>query len=399
VVDYTYVPPVMLTAFQLSGVRIEPGRHSPLARSVTYGDDLTLSHAQNIFAIEFSALSFRSPSTNRYRYRLEGLQPEWNEVGSDRRLVSYTTLPSGTYRFRVQAATSRGPWNEPGVALRIEILPPWWNTWWFRSMYVTGFLLLLCAAYDYRLRQVARQFNMRLEARVGERTRIARELHDSLLQGFQGLMFRLQAVRDLLPERATEAMRALDTALDRGDEAITEGREAVQGLRSSALVEIDLIQSLTALGAELSPGKGHSSPTFAVLVEGTPRVLDPLLRDDVYRIAREALRNAFNHAMAQKIEAELTYSDALLCLRIRDDGHGIDPTIRARGTRAGHWGLPGMRERARDFGGTLEVWSERGAGTEVELRVPAAVAYSPSSIYSTWWFLRKKGEPAHGRQG
>ena len=397
VVDNTYVPPVVLTAFQLSGVPVEPGNRSPLKRSISYADGLTLSYEQNVFAIEFSALSFRSAETNRYRYKLEKLQSEWQEVGSDRRLVSYTTLPPGVYQFRVQAATSRSPWNEPGTTLHIEILPPWWNTWWFRATYATLFLLLLFAAYDYRLRQIARQFNMRLEERVGERTRIARELHDSLLQGFQGLMFRLQAVRDLLPQRPTEAMRALDGALDRGDEAITEGREAVQDLRSSALVGTDLVQSLAALGAELAPGEGPSA-TFAVLVEGTPRALDPVLRDEVYRIAREALRNAFQHAKAHKIEAEVTYGDSVLCLRIRDDGNGIDPTIRVRGSRAGHWGLAGMRERATSFGGQLDVWSEGGAGTEIELRVPATVAYSPCSIHANSWFFRKKREPVHGRQ-
>jgi signal transduction histidine kinase len=260
------------------------------------------------------------------------------------------------------------------------------------------FLLLLCAAYDYRLRQIARRFNIRLEERVGERTRIARELHDSLLQGLQGLMFRLQGVRNLLPERATEAMRALDSALDRGDEAMTEGREAVQDLRSSALAGTDLVQSLAALGAELAPGEGHASPTFAVLVEGAPRALDPVLRDEVYRIAREALRNAVSHAHAHRIEAEVTYGESLLCVRIRDDGGGIDPTIRDQGKRAGHFGLLGMRERARSFGGQLDIWSERGAGTEVELKVPATVAYSGSSITATSWLRRKTREPIHGRQ-
>ena len=228
VVDNTYLPPVVLTAFQVSGTRTS----SPIAGSITSADRVTLSHEQDVFAIEFSALSFRSPATNRYRYMLEGLDQQWHEVGSDRRLVSYTTLPPNVYRFRVQAATSRGPWSEPGKTLSIEILPPWWSTWWFRTMYGAAFLLAVFAAYDYRLRRIAQQYNMRLEERVGERTRIARELHDSLLQGFQGLMFRLQAVRNLLPGRPTDAMVALDSALDRGDEAIAEGRDAVHDLRS-----------------------------------------------------------------------------------------------------------------------------------------------------------------------
>jgi ligand-binding sensor domain-containing protein/signal transduction histidine kinase len=397
IVDRSDAPPVVLTDFRLSGNPVAIGDR-PLKRAISYTRDLTLSHEQSIFSLTFAALSYSNPPTNRYRYTLDGLDRSWNQVGSDKRLATYTTLPAGTYTFRLQGATSNGTWSEPGVALRIEILPPWWNTWWFRAMYTTVLLLLLFAAYDYRLRQIARQFHMRLEERVGERTRIARELHDSLLQGFQGLMFRLQAVRDLLPERPTEAMRALDGALDRGDEAMTEGREAVQDLRFSALVGTDLVQSLAALGAELAHGEGDPSPTFAVIVEGAPRVLDPVLRDEVYRIAREALRNAVHHAQAHKIEAEVTFGDSLLRLRVRDDGNGIDPTIRDQGKRAGHFGLLGMGERARSFGGQLDVWSEHGAGTEVELRIPATVAYSVSSTHATSWFFRRKSEAIHGRQ-
>jgi len=390
VVDDTYIPAVVLTDFQVSG----NDTNSPLGRSITSAESVTLSQRQNRFAIEFSALSFRSPATNRYRYMLEGLDQNWHEAGSDRRLVSYTTLPAGVYRFRVQAATSRGPWGEPGTALRIEVLPPWWNTWWLRTTYGALTLLAMYVAYHYRLRILARQFNMRLEERVGERTRIARDLHDSLLQGFQGLMFRLQAVRNMLPAHPTEAMHALDSALDRGDKAIAEGRDAVEDLRSAPLVGTDLIQSLATLGEQLTPD-GGPAPAFAVLVEGKPRALNPTLRDEIYRIAREALRNAFNHANAGRIEAEVSFGDASLSLRVRDDGSGIDAAVRATGTRAGHWGLTGMRERAKSFGGRLEVWSDQGAGTEVELRVPAHVAYR--SVRTRRWldFLRHKREPSH----
>jgi signal transduction histidine kinase len=222
-------------------------------------------------------------------------------------------------------------------------------------------------------------------------------LHDSLLQGFQGLMFRLQAVRDLLPTRAADAIHVLDTALDRADHAIAEGRLAVEDLRGLPAASNDLVETLTALRVELDPSDGReSAPTFRVLAEGGPQPLDPIIRDQIYRIAREALRNAFRHADADHIEAEINYGDAEFRLRIRDDGHGIDPKILDRGGRDLHWGLPGMRERARGFGGRLDVWSEHRAGTEVELSVPASIAYSRSSTPRrfSWWNKTHEHKPS-----
>jgi signal transduction histidine kinase len=249
------------------------------------------------------------------------------------------------------------------------------------------------------LHQLTIQFNVRLEERVSERTRIARELHDSLLQGFQGLMFRLQAVRNLLPGRPSEAVQELDTALERGDKAIAEGRDTVSDLRQSIVGESDIAQALAALAEELAPQSGHGSvPGVRVLVEGEQQELNPMVRDEIYRIAREALRNAFRHAKAKKIEAEIMYGDSEFLLHVRDDGNGIDPHITNQGARAGHWGVPGMRERAKSFGGKLEVWSEVGAGTEVELTVPGAIAYGKSEARRRFWLWRKKIGESDGQQ-
>ena len=157
VTDNRYVPPVVLTDFRLSGAPVEVGAGSPLEKSITYTHALTLSHQQNMFSLEFSALSYLNPATNRYRYKLEGLDSKWHEVGSEHRLVNYTTLPVGTYVFRVQGATSQGPWSEPGVELRIKILPPWWRTWWFRGLGIAAFLSALGILYQIRIRQVRRQ--------------------------------------------------------------------------------------------------------------------------------------------------------------------------------------------------------------------------------------------------
>jgi ligand-binding sensor domain-containing protein/signal transduction histidine kinase len=385
----SYVPPVVLTAFDLFGgpVSVAPG--SPLKRVIGFTNDLILAHDQHSFSFQFSALSFRNPSTNRYRYMLEGLDQSWHEVGSGERVASYTTLPPGAYRFHVQAATARGPWSEPGRKVDVTIQPAWWSTWWFRGLIAMLLIAAAAALYLLRVGQISRQFLIRLEERVSERTRIARELHDSLLQGFQGLMFRLQAVRQLLPERPGDAAKFLDSAMQVGDQAIGEGRDAVQNLRSSTFEDGDLATVLGALGAELAVGmEPRAMPDYRVMIEGTPRELSPDVRDDIYRIAREAVRNAYQHANARHIETEVTFGDTDLSVRVRDDGIGVDSMIHARGQRAGHWGLPGMRERSESIGGRLKIWSERNAGTEVELRISAAIAYAEPPISTFSWIRR-----------
>jgi signal transduction histidine kinase/ligand-binding sensor domain-containing protein len=347
--------------------------------------------------IDYTALSLVVPEKIRFRYKLEGRDSDWQDAGN-RRQAFYSDLPPRNYRFRVMACNNSGVWNETGAFLDFSVAPAYYQTTWFRLSCVAAFLGLLWALYQFRLRQIAREFNAGLEARVNERTRIARELHDSLLQGFQGLMFHLQAVRDLLPGRPTEAMRTLDIALERGDKAILEGRETVTDLRDSPLGDTEISHALTALVEEIAAQSSNGGiPCVRVLVEGKPRDLDPMLRDEIYRIAREALRNAFHHAKAQKIETEITYSPLQFLLRVRDDGSGIDPEVANHGARAGHWGLPGMRERAKSFGGQLEVWSESSAGTEVQLTIPAIIAYG-SNPRPRWWFWRKKIRGTNGQQ-
>src|SRR5882672_6231269 len=350
-------------------------------------------------AIDYTALSLVVPEKVHFRYKLEGQDTDWREVVNNRQ-VQYTNLRPRNYRFRVMACNNSGVWNEAGGFLDFSVAPAYYQTSWFRLSCVAAFLALLWALYQLRLRQVAREFNAGLEARVNERTRIARELHDSLLQGVQGLMFRLQAVRDMLPGRApAEAIEALDIALERGDKAIAEGRDTVSDLREPIMGDSDIAQALTALGEELALQSGNGLvPCVRVLLEGKRRELNPILRDEIYRIAREALRNAFRHARAQKIEAEITYSDSEFLLHVRDDGGGIDPEVANQGARAGHWGLPGMRERAKSFGGKLEVWSEHGAGTEIELSVPGAIAYGKSEPHRRFWLWRKKIGESDGQQ-
>jgi signal transduction histidine kinase len=184
----------------------------------------------------------------------------------------------------------------------------------------------LSVLFILRLRQigvqVCRELEQRFNARVEERTQFARDLHDSLLQEFQGLMFRLQAVRQLLPARGSEAAVLLDTALDAGDKAMAEGRDALRDLREPSLIQGDMSETLAALGKEFSDTCAAQCPSYGVFVEGKPQPLDPLVRDEVYRIAREAIGKAFKYAGAGKIEAELVYGSAQFCIRVRHDGVG-----------------------------------------------------------------------------
>jgi signal transduction histidine kinase len=253
------------------------------------------------------------------------------------------------------------------------------RTLWFPLLCVLGAAALLASSLCSRLHPKSRRLRRCLEerfiARAEERARIAREVHDSLLQGVQGLIFRLQAVRQLLPEQPLEAITILDAALERGDQAIADGRRAVRDLRESPLSRNGLVETLMALGDEFAGNSSEAKPRYEVRIQGNAVLLEPWIRDEVYRVAREAIRNAFRHARATRIEAELAFGVSQLSVHIRDDGVGIDARILALGRREDHWGLPGMRERAVSFGGALDVRSERGAGTEVELRVPGKIAY------------------------
>jgi ligand-binding sensor domain-containing protein/signal transduction histidine kinase len=387
VVDSAFVPPVVLTDFRLFNDPVPVGGRSPLKKSIAYTDSLTLSHAQNIFTLEFSALSFASPTRSRYRYRLEGLETHWNEAAATHRVVTYTTLPAAEYHFHVQSKDNRGGWSEPGLTVRIRVLPAWWNTWQFRTVWITSLILLTWLVYQFRVRQHQQEFNMRLEGRVDERLRVARDLHDTLLQSFQGLIPVFQTARNLLPGQSDRAAEVLDEGLHDAAEAIVEGRNAIQNLRAKPSLDPDLGSLLNAAGKELaqSPEAEGSAPAFRVVVEGSRLPLAPLLQDEIYRIGREMLRNAFRHAHAARIEAEIRYERDMFRLRIRDDGKGMDSTVLKEGARHGHWGLPGMHERAKAMGGRLKIWSEPGAGTEAELTVPARIAYAKFSTSNGWW--------------
>ncbi len=343
--------------------------------------------------IDHDVLSLTSPEKNRSRYRLSGFDQEWHDVGARRQAV-YMNLNPGTYSFQVIAANNDGIWNETGASLSLVILPAWYQTIWFRVTCVVAFGLLLWMLYQLRLRQLEREYSARMEERVGERTRIARELHDTLLQSLHGLMFQFQAARNMLPRSPQDAGETLDEAIAETDQAIAESRDAIHDLRSQPVAEKYLAQSLEEAGNELRVlhTADQKLPTFRVIVEGEPRALTPMFQDEVYRIALEVMRNAFRHAGASQIEAEIRYDKNHFRLRLRDDGKGIDPEVFEQSRRPGHWGLPGVRERAQRIGSKLEFWSQAGAGTEVELTVPAAIAYEIPRDGSRFKLFRKNGK-------
>ena len=381
----TVVPPVSVNAIVAD------------RKNYSAQEGLSLLPLTRDLEIDYTALSFVVPQKVLFRHMLEGHDGSWQEAGT-RRQAFYNDLRPGHYRFHVIACNNDGVWNEAGAFLDFSILPAYYQTTWFRVACAGLFLSLLWALYQLRLQQLHRQFNIGLEARVNERTRIARELHDTLLQSFHGLLLRFQAASNLLPTRPDEAKKKLDNAIDQASQAMAEGRGAVQGLRSSTPVTNDLAVAIRTLGEELAAGEIHQkSPSFDVAVEGAPRELHPIVRDEVYRIAAEALRNGFRHAQANRIEVELRYDVHRFRLRIRDDGKGIDAQLLGAEGRKGHWGLHGMRERARLMGGNLELWSSVQSGTEVDLTIPASSAYDiQNSRYDiqnsrrSSWFSRKR---------
>lgn len=248
--------------------------------------------------------------------------------------------------------------------------PPWWRTWWFRLSLALLGVVALVALYRWRVHELRTQLTLRFEERLAERTRIAQDLHDTLLQGFLSASMQLHVANNLLTDDSP-AKPLIGRVMQLMGQVIDEGRDAVRGLRSSSGNADDLETAFSQAGQEFANEKVKDC---RVIVEGTPKQLHPIIRDEAYRIGREALANAFRHSQANKIEIELEYSSKQLRILVRDDGTGIDPDVLQSG-RDGHWGLAGMRERAESIGARLKVWSRANAGTEVELTIPSQVAF------------------------
>jgi signal transduction histidine kinase/ligand-binding sensor domain-containing protein len=372
IVRNTVAPPVLIESVIANGRR--------------YDDStiLRLPPRTANLQITYTATSLTIPERVRFRYKLEGQDKEWQDAGT-RREAFYTNLDPGSYQFRVIACNNDGVWNESGSTLHLVVLPAFWQTVWFRVLCIIALAGCLWLLYLLRLKQATAQVQQRLGVRLEERVRIARELHDTLLQGFQGLVLRFDAVMKTIPE-GHPARNLMESVLDRADEVLLEGRERVRDLRHDETSPSELPDMLAAYGKELA--RGHAI-RFTLSVIGTQRPLDPMVGDEVYRIGQEALTNAFRHSQSEKIELEITYERSRLQLRVRDDGIGIDHDVLHRG-RDGHWGLVGMRERTQKIGGQLKIWSQEAAGTEIELTIPAAIAYPLSGNGFRWHWIKSR---------
>jgi signal transduction histidine kinase/streptogramin lyase len=356
---------------------------------IASGGDIRVPAGRHRLTFRYAGVNVSNPEGVRYRYRLDNVDSAWSEPTALRE-VDYTNVPPGRFRFKVMARNAGRRWSGQETTMTFDVEPAYWQTRWFQVVSLAALVLLAWGLYRLRLRQMTARMDLRYHERLAERTRIARELHDTLLQSFHGLLLRFQAVSNLLPTRPEEAKQRLDSAMDQAAQAITESRDAVHELRLSAVVNNDLTLAISALAKELAADQtGGDCPNVRVQVEGTPRDLHPILRDEVYRIAAEALRNACRHSEARRIEVEIRYDEEHLRLRVRDDGKGINPNVLDGDRPLGHWGLRGMRERAKLVNGKLDVWSKLDSGTEVELNVPASVAYGTSPA-PRWSVFSKK---------
>ncbi|MRW92496.1 hypothetical protein GJ699_21080 [Duganella sp. FT80W] len=327
-------------------------------------------HTTNI-ELDFTAAALSIPERVRFRFRLVGLDKDWRDAGS-RRAAFYTNLDPGNYHFEVMAANEDGVWSSTPGSLDFRVEPAFMQTVWFKLLCVALALSLIALWYWWRMTLMTRRVAERLGERLRERERIARTLHDSFLQSVQALMMQFDLIRYSLS--ATDpAQKKIEHALDSAGQVLEEGREQVLALRLNHELSGDLESALSGLGQILAPR--HQS-RFTLRMHGTPRPLRAMAAAEAYAIAREAMLNAFRHAQSDEVIVELRHTARQFTLQVSDRGRGMSAEIRERGHRPGHWGLTGMRERAQDAGGTLEVHSEEGRGTRITLRLPERRAYA-----------------------
>jgi ligand-binding sensor domain-containing protein/signal transduction histidine kinase len=349
------------------------------------------------------SITFNYGSTNlavrervRFRYKLDGSDQGWSDTVASRQVV-YRNLGPGTYLFRIVASNSIGLWNGPETSVPFVIEPAFWQTWWFQVACLVVGCLTVLAIYRLRIHQLTKRLNVGFQERLAERTRIAQELHDTLLQGVLSATLQLDVAEDQLPEDSP-TKPILKRVLQLMGTVTEEGRNALRGLRTTGSDNQSLETAFSRMRQEF-PLSGKTD--YRVIVDSVTRPIRPLIRDEVYRIGREALLNAFMHAHANRIEIEVEYASRHLRVLVRDDGRGIDPQVLYSG-REGHWGLVGIRERSKRIGAHLRLRSRIGAGTEVDLTVPGSIAFEkgPSDPISQWfrWLSRERLEtPKHGK--
>lgn len=334
------------------------------------GEELVLRPGIHRVEFKLAAIDLANPQKIRLQYRMEGVDSDWLEATSSRTVV-YTNLPVGRHRLLVRATDSMGHWDSPQVAYEITQQPHFYEKPIFLLCVAVVALLLLVLLYMMRVRYLVKQARVVLEQRQAEREAVARDLHDTFLQGVQGLILRFHTGTQQLPPDHP-VRQSFEEALQLSDQVMMEGRSVLSRLRTKKMKPETLTEAYAAIGKEF---RSLSPAYFGVILSGRSRDLGTVVKEELQQTGREALFNAYRHARARRIEVEIHFGIFEFRVRFRDDGIGIDPEILREGSVAGHYGLPGMRERVARIGGHMELWSRPGAGTEIEIRIPGAIAY------------------------
>ncbi len=325
------------------------------------GQELTVRPGANRLEFQYAGLSFVAPQKVQYRYRLQGFDRGWIEAGS-RRAAFYTNLPPGSYRFQVMAANNDGVWNTAGASFALRLLPRFYQTWWFYSALALAGLLLGYLVYRWRVLQVEAQW----AAVLAERGRLAREIHDTLAQGFVGISVQLELVARLLAGSRDAALQQLDQARALVRASLEEARTSIWDLRSEAAGAEDLPARLRQSCNRIAGG----SPSKVYLqVKGTYRPVTRKTEEELLRIGQEAVANAVRHAAATRIDVQLIYEAARVSLQVADDGRGFEPSPGRSGPE-GHYGIKGMHERAEEIDAALVLESTPGGGTRILVEAP-----------------------------
>ncbi len=364
--------------------------------SIDFRQSPRIAPGSRSITFDFGGASLVAPDQVRFRYKLDGADQNWSGIVTSRE-VTYNNLSPGRYQFRIIASNGENLWNGPQTAVAFVVERAFWQTWWFSALCVSAVILLLLAIYRLRMYQITRQLSSRFHERLAERTRIARDLHDTLLQGVLSASMQLDLAEDQLPDDSPSKPR-LKRVMELLGKVTEEGRGTLHALRSTDRDKLSLERAFSFMKRDLG---NEEEIDYRVVVRGEPVTLRPFIRDEVYRIGREALVNAFRHAHANSIEVEVEYASRQFRMVVRDDGSGIAPEVLNQG-REGHWGLPGIRERSEGIGATLRLMSRVGAGTELELTIPGTVAFEKQrrGSRSAWrrWLSREKSEtdPSNG---
>jgi ligand-binding sensor domain-containing protein/two-component sensor histidine kinase len=346
-VQDVFVPPVYIEKAIINGREQPSGK--PARVALDRGE----------LEIHYSALSYADPGKLLFRYMLQGFDPDWIDAGN-RRLTYYTNLPPGKYVFRVATRKADGDWTEAQTAFEAEFKPPFYRSTYFVPAVFAGLLLLAAGIYWLRTHEL----HERYAAVLAERSRISRDIHDTLSQNLTGIALQLDSVHMQLPDLDGSLRDRIEEACNLTRYSLAEARRAIVDLRSDGLETRSLEEALPELAGRVAP-----TLSTEVKVLGTPRRINPVAERNLLRILQEALTNTVRHAGASRIEVELHYAPDCLALSVRDDGSGFEPA-QANGTRNGHFGLTCMRERAERIGGHLVLSSSPGAGTEIRVEAP-----------------------------